>query len=88
MEAELKALLEEHVAETGSPRGQDVLTQWADMLEKFWHVAPNTKPLKERSQALVHVPLWSARTKVVSSSSTNFLPLLPAKQAAKKKDFE
>jgi hypothetical protein len=80
-EQELKALLREHVAETGSARGAHVLAQWDEALPHFWHVTPNTKPLKERSQALVHVPLWSVRTPAgTEAPSTPFIPLTPAQR--------
>jgi glutamate synthase domain-containing protein 3 len=77
-ELELKALLREHVAETGSARGAHVLAQWDEALPHFWAVTPNTKPLKERSQALVHVPQWSVRAPAgTEAPATPYIPLTP-----------
>ena len=83
-EAELKALLVEHVKETGSVRGAHVLAQWEEALPYFWAVVPNTKPLKERSQALVHVPQWSSRVSTPGSEAPSqpFVPLTPSQLIA------
>ena len=59
--AKLRAILEEHVRETSSPYGRHLLANWAEALECFWRLVPNATPLSARSQALVHVPSWSAR---------------------------
>ena len=59
--AKLRAIIEEHVRETDSPYGRHLLANWAEALECFWRLVPNTTPLSARSQALVHVPSWSAR---------------------------
>ena len=39
-EAQLKGLIEEHVAKTGSPKGKAVLAKWAEYLPKFWQLVP------------------------------------------------
>ena len=39
-EAQLKGLIEEHVAKTGSPKGKAVLAEWAEYLPKFWQLVP------------------------------------------------
>jgi len=39
-EAQLKALIEAHVAHTGSPKGQRILDDWSEYLPKFWQVVP------------------------------------------------
>ncbi|HIK44697.1 MAG TPA: glutamate synthase large subunit [Leptolyngbyaceae cyanobacterium M65_K2018_010] len=39
-EAQLKALIEAHVAHTGSPKGQRILEHWSEYLPKFWQVVP------------------------------------------------
>ena len=39
----LKAMIEEHVAETKSPLGARLLNDWDREVEKFWQVVP--KPL-------------------------------------------
>ena len=39
-EAQLKGLIEEHVAKTGSPKGKAVLAAWAEYLPKFWQLVP------------------------------------------------
>jgi len=39
-EAALKALVEEHVAETKSPLGARLLNDWNRQLERFWQVVP------------------------------------------------
>jgi glutamate synthase (NADPH/NADH) large chain len=38
--AELRALIEEHLAETGSPRAADILRHWEDSLPKFRQIVP------------------------------------------------
>ena len=40
-EAELKALLEDHVAHTQSPLATKILTDWSREVKKFWQVVPN-----------------------------------------------
>ena len=66
------------MAETGSARGAHVLAQWDEALPHFWLVMPNRRPLNERSQALVHVPLWSSRVPVgTEAPATPFIPLTP-----------
>jgi glutamate synthase (NADPH/NADH) large chain len=61
-EAELRALIEEHVRETESARGAHVLHHWEDALAKMWKITPNVTPANQRSQSLQHVPLWTPRT--------------------------
>jgi glutamate synthase (NADPH/NADH) large chain len=39
-EAMLKALVEEHVAETKSPQGARLLNDWNREVERFWQVVP------------------------------------------------
>ncbi|MBD2426651.1 glutamate synthase large subunit [Phormidium sp. FACHB-1136] len=39
-EAQLKALIEAHVAHTGSAKGQRILDNWSEYLPKFWQVVP------------------------------------------------
>ena len=39
-EAQLKGLITEHVARTGSPKGQRILDAWATYLPQFWQVVP------------------------------------------------
>ena len=39
--AELRALIERHVAETGSPRGATVLQNWEETLPLFKKILPN-----------------------------------------------
>ena len=60
-EARLRSLVEEHVRETGSAYGSHVLAHWDEARDLFWHVVPNTTPLKRDSQAMLHVPNWSRR---------------------------
>ena len=86
-EADVRALVMEHVSETASELGASILKSWDSSLASFWEVVPNTKPLRERSQALVHVPQWSSR---LPSSSTRdekigFVPLTPGQ--LRKKGF-
>merc|ERR1711924_552823 len=38
--AQLRSLIERHVARTGSPKGQRVLDNFDDYLPKFWQVVP------------------------------------------------
>jgi glutamate synthase (ferredoxin) len=50
-EAQLKGLLEAHVAKTGSPKAQAILADWAGYLPKFWQVVPPSE--KDTPQANV-----------------------------------
>ena len=55
-EAILKAMIEEHVAETKSPLGARLLNDWAREAEKFWQVVPKEmltrlpQPLSSREE--------------------------------------
>jgi glutamate synthase domain-containing protein 3 len=40
-EERLRALIEEHVAVTGSARGQDILNRWEEFMPMFWQVVPD-----------------------------------------------
>ena len=82
-EREVRGLIEEHVRETGSSLGAHLLAHWSDAREHMWHVAPNTTPLKERSQALAHVPLWSRSKRgadALQAPAIAALPLFAPKQ--------
>ena len=59
-EARLRCVIEEHARETASPYARHLLAHWAEALDCFWHLRPNSTPLHQRSQALIHVPNWSA----------------------------
>ncbi|HLU82159.1 MAG TPA: hypothetical protein VKZ43_02045, partial [Trueperaceae bacterium] len=51
-EAQLRALLERHVAATGSPRAAELLADWKNSRSLFWHVAPKeTTPAQAVSEA-------------------------------------
>jgi glutamate synthase (ferredoxin) len=39
-EKQLKTLIEEHVAATGSTKGKSVLENWGTMKDKFWQIVP------------------------------------------------
>ena len=39
-EAQLKALIEAHLAHTGSPKAEKILANWGEYLPKFWQVVP------------------------------------------------
>jgi glutamate synthase (ferredoxin) len=39
-EKQLKEMIEQHVAKTGSPKGKEILSDWANYLGKFWQVVP------------------------------------------------
>ena len=60
--ADLRTLIEEHVANTGSARGRVILERFDEFLPLFWRVEPNTEPLSRQSQAMAHVPNWSSRS--------------------------
>ncbi len=38
---ELRVLIEQHVALTGSQRGQELLARWNEVRDRFWHVVPH-----------------------------------------------
>ncbi len=48
----LHSLIEEFVAETGSPRGQDILDNFADYVHKFWLVVPKAADVKSLLDSL------------------------------------
>ena len=48
-EARLKALIEEHAAETRSPRALEILGDWENQIGRFWQVCP-----KEMLKRLAH----------------------------------
>src|SRR5690606_6136443 len=50
-EAQLRALLERHVAATGSPRAAELLADWKNSRSLFWHVAPKTTPAQAVDEA-------------------------------------
>ena len=53
-EAQLKALIEAHVAKTGSPKGAKILENWAEYLPKFWQLVPPSEAnTPEASDAVV-----------------------------------
>ncbi|HZG37387.1 MAG TPA: glutamate synthase subunit alpha, partial [Nodosilinea sp.] len=39
-EAQLKALIEAHLAHTGSPKAEQILAHWGEYLPQFWQVVP------------------------------------------------
>lgn len=75
-ETRLRTLVEQHVAETGSPYGTHVLRFWPQARDFFWHLVPNTTPLRPDSQALMHVPNWSTRSRaaLLAAAPTPALP--------------
>jgi len=77
-ETRLRTLIEEHVAETGSPYGTHILRFWPQARDYFWHLVPNTTPLRADSQALMHVPNWSARSRAAVLAAAP-APALPAR---------
>lgn len=48
----LHSLIEEFVAETGSPRGQDILDNFADYAQNFWLVIPKAADVKSLLDSL------------------------------------
>jgi glutamate synthase (NADPH/NADH) large chain len=48
----LRGLIEEFVAETGSPRGQDILDNFADYEHSFWLVVPKAADVKSLLDSL------------------------------------
>ena len=81
-EKELHALVTEHVAETGSVRGRYILDHWAASLDKFFEIVPNTTKASERSQALIHVPLWTGvKAATAAAEVSTALPLFAASAA-------
>ena len=55
-EAELRALVGEHQAETGSPRAEQILRDWETERERFWQICP-----KEMLDKIEH-PLSDAKS--------------------------
>jgi hypothetical protein len=86
-EKELHALVTEHVAETGSVRGRYILDHWATSLDKFFEIVPNTTKASERSQALIHVPLWTGARNAATAAAqeSTALPLFASSAKAAQK---
>ena len=87
-EARVRALVVEHVRETGSAYGAHVLAHWDEARDLLWRVKPNATPIKKDSQALMHVPNWSSRANKEASAESSLpltlVPLLtPPKKAGK-----
>ena len=61
-EAELKGLVEEHVAQTGSPRARGILAHWEEELGHFWQICP-----KEMLSRLSH-PLSDAAAEATAGA--------------------
>jgi glutamate synthase domain-containing protein 3 len=61
-EARVSALLEEHVARTGSVRGADVLARWSEMRARFKKVIPTEykRVLEQQRQAAAVPPAPSS----------------------------
>jgi len=51
-EAELRSLVEEHVAATGSARGRAVLDSWQEYLPRFWQVVPDPPVVQTHTPAM------------------------------------
>jgi glutamate synthase (NADPH/NADH) large chain len=58
----LKALVEEHVAETKSPQGARLLNDWNREVERFWQVVPK-EMLSRLPFPLARGPLTTAEAK-------------------------
>lgn len=55
-EAQLKTLIEEHVAKTHSPKGAAILASWPASLAQFWQlVPPSESNTPEASNEVVEV---------------------------------
>jgi glutamate synthase domain-containing protein 3 len=66
----LRALIEEHVALTGSAQGQRVLDNWDELLPKFWQVVPDPPTVQTHTPAMA-----SADT---GTEAPNSAPPVPA----------
>ncbi len=64
-EAQLKALIEAHLAYTGSPKAKTVLDHWQDYLPKFWQVVPPSEADTPEAN-----PEGTGAEKVLSSSQS------------------
>jgi len=74
-ELQLRALLEEHVEHTGSPRAKAILNDWAQALGHFWQVAP----VSEQESDKVRLPeetqvTGSAPSLIATSARKTSLP--------------
>ncbi len=56
---ELRMLIEQHVARTGSVRGQELLASWDSVVHRFWHVVPHTV-----AAAPIAVPIQPATRRI------------------------
>jgi glutamate synthase (ferredoxin) len=62
-EAQLKGLIEVHLAHTGSPKAKTILASWNDYLSKFWQVVPPSEADSPEAN-----PEGTSAEKVLSSS--------------------
>jgi len=62
-EDQLKGLIEEHVALTGSPKGARILAAWSEYLPKFWQLVPpsEAKTPEASDQQIVTVDATAAK---------------------------
>ena len=51
-EAELRSLIEEHLAVTGSARAREVLDGWSEHLPRFWKVIPDPPAVQTQTPAM------------------------------------
>ena len=59
-ENQLKGLIEEHAAETGSPKAKKILHRWEDELSRFVQICPK--------EMLVHIPHELSREKQLDTA--------------------
>jgi len=52
-ELDLRALIERHVAATGSARGREILAEWNEFLPRFWKVVPDPPDVQTHTPAMV-----------------------------------
>jgi len=63
-EDQLKGLIEEHVALTGSPKGTRILAAWSEYLPKFWQLVPPSEAKTPEASDQQIVPADVAAAKV------------------------
>nr|WP_017300618.1 glutamate synthase large subunit [Nodosilinea nodulosa] len=66
-EAQLKALIEAHLARTGSPKAKKMLANWSEYLPRFWQVVPPSEA--DTAEASSGQSNTTSPEKVLSSTS-------------------
>jgi len=76
-ESQLRALLEEHVEQTDSPRAKAILSNWVQALDHFWLVAPISEQESDKVRIPEETQMADPATPLMASSALQTLLLGP-----------